>query len=83
MQEASPSSYYAIFDGHAGYHAAGYCATHLHQFLAESPHFISNPEKALYDAFCETDQLFLNKCKTEVEKQRFTSFAVVFICDLL
>ncbi|CAH1100487.1 unnamed protein product, partial [Psylliodes chrysocephalus] len=65
IQEASPSSYYAIFDGHAGHDAAAYSAAHLHQFLAENKYFVSNPKQALLDAFCKTDALFIDKCKVE------------------
>lgn len=63
LKEASPSSYYAIFDGHAGHYAAAYSAAHLHQFLAESEYFDSNPERALHDAFLKTDALFIEKCQ--------------------
>lgn len=66
FQNASPSSYYAIFDGHAGHDAAAYSSAHLHQFLAESKHFVDNPEQALIDAFCKTDALFIDKCRVEV-----------------
>ncbi|KAI4460956.1 protein phosphatase 2c [Holotrichia oblita] len=65
IQQASPSSYYAIFDGHAGHDAAAYSSAHLHQYLAESKHFINNPEQALIDAFCKTDALFIDKCRVE------------------
>ncbi|XP_023311982.1 mucin-2 isoform X3 [Anoplophora glabripennis] len=65
IQEASPSSYYAVFDGHAGHDAAAYSSAHLHQFLAENKHFVNNPEQALLDAFCKTDALFTDKCKVE------------------
>ncbi|XP_057667078.1 titin-like isoform X1 [Diorhabda carinulata] len=65
IQEVSPSSYYAVFDGHAGSHAAEYCSGHLHQFLAENKYFASNPKQALLDAFCKTDALFIDKCKVE------------------
>ncbi|XP_017770293.1 PREDICTED: protein phosphatase 1E-like [Nicrophorus vespilloides] len=77
-QEASPSSYYAIFDGHAGHDAAAYSAAHLHQYLAESRHFVSNPEQALIDAFCKTDALFIEKCKVE----NFSS-GTTAVCALL
>ncbi|KAF7276137.1 hypothetical protein GWI33_010894 [Rhynchophorus ferrugineus] len=40
VQEASPSSYYAVFDGHAGHDAAAYSSAHLHQYLAENKYFI-------------------------------------------
>ncbi|XP_048522569.1 uncharacterized protein LOC109539536 isoform X2 [Dendroctonus ponderosae] len=64
-QEASPSSYYAIFDGHAGHDAAVYSAAHLHQYLAENKNFINKPVQALLDAFCKTDACFLEKCRVE------------------
>lgn len=66
FQEASPSSYYAVFDGHAGHDAAAYSAAHLHQYLAESKNFTSNPCLALQDAFCKTDALFIEKCRVQV-----------------
>nr|XP_008196003.1 PREDICTED: 205 kDa microtubule-associated protein [Tribolium castaneum] len=78
LQEASPSSYYAIFDGHAGHDAAAYSSAHLHQFLAESKHFVANPEQALIDAFCKTDALFIDKCNVE----RFNS-GTTAVCALL
>ncbi|XP_060528777.1 nascent polypeptide-associated complex subunit alpha, muscle-specific form-like [Cylas formicarius] len=65
LQDATPSSYYAIFDGHAGQDAAVYSSAHLHQFLAENRYFVSNPTQALLDAFCKTDALLLEKCKDE------------------
>ncbi|CAH0555350.1 unnamed protein product [Brassicogethes aeneus] len=65
IQEDSPSSYYAIFDGHAGHDAAAYSSAHLHQYLVESKYFNSNPEQALKDAFCKTDALFIEKCEVE------------------
>lgn len=78
LQEASPSSYYAIFDGHAGHTAAAYSAAHLHQFLAESEHFPSNVPQALQEAFCKTDALFLEKIKLEV--RRFLKDSNNMIC---
>ncbi|XP_066146248.1 uncharacterized protein [Euwallacea fornicatus] len=65
IQETSPSSYFAIFDGHAGHDAASYSAAHLHQYLTENKYFASNLEQALKDAFCKTDALFLEKCNVE------------------
>ncbi|KAK9889751.1 hypothetical protein WA026_007133 [Henosepilachna vigintioctopunctata] len=64
-QDATPSHYYAVFDGHDGEDAAVYSANHLHQFLAESTNFITEPEQALRDAFCRTDSMFLSKCESE------------------
>ncbi|KAK5645521.1 hypothetical protein RI129_006821 [Pyrocoelia pectoralis] len=77
-KEVSPSSYYAIFDGHAGHDAAVYSCAHLHQFLGESEHFCTNPELALREAFLKTDNLFNEKCKTENFRSGTTA-----ICALL
>lgn len=58
--------YYAVFDGHGGQDAAAYCATHLHQYLVESVHYPTDPERALRDAFLTTDAQFLAKSSTQV-----------------
>lgn len=68
FQDATPSHYYAVFDGHDGEHAAVYSANHLHQYLAESTNFTSNPEEAIKDAFCKTDSMFIKKTETEVRE---------------
>ncbi|XP_076245300.1 uncharacterized protein LOC143185888 isoform X2 [Calliopsis andreniformis] len=61
----SVANYYAVFDGHAGQDAAVYCATHLHQYLAESIYYPTDPERALRDAFVTTDAQFIEKSKTQ------------------
>lgn len=66
LQDLSPSSYYAIFDGHAGPDAASYAAAHLHQFIAESQYYPTDPHRALKEAFLKTDNFFLEKAKVEV-----------------
>ncbi|XP_018318809.1 protein phosphatase 1E isoform X3 [Agrilus planipennis] len=65
IQDTNPSSFYAIFDGHAGHDAAAYSAAHLHQFLAENSNYATDPKQALREAFLKTDALFVNKCQTE------------------
>jgi hypothetical protein len=55
-----------VFDGHAGTDAAIYSVSHLHQFLAESSFYPTDPERALKDAFSRTDTLFLEKSNREV-----------------
>ncbi|KAJ9582388.1 hypothetical protein L9F63_003241, partial [Diploptera punctata] len=65
VQDRSPASFYAVFDGHAGTDAAMYSVSHLHQFLAESPYYPTDPERALKDAFFRTDSLFLEKSNRE------------------
>ncbi|XP_031349973.1 uncharacterized protein LOC116175807 isoform X3 [Photinus pyralis] len=77
-KEVSPSSYYAIFDGHAGHDAAAYSCAHLHQFLGENKQFCTNPKLALREAFLKTDTLFNDKCKVENFRSGTTA-----ICALL
>lgn len=60
-----PASYYGIMDGHNGIDAAIYSVSHLHQYLAESPHYPANPVRALHDACCKTDDLFTIKAQRE------------------
>lgn len=60
------ASYYAVFDGHAGQDAAVYCAAHLHQYLAESNYYPTDPQRALRDAFVTTDAHFVDKSNREV-----------------
>ncbi|XP_063238869.1 uncharacterized protein LOC134540210 [Bacillus rossius redtenbacheri] len=65
VEGCGPASYFAVFDGHAGVDAASYSVSHLHQFLAESHFYPSDPERALRDAFLRTDALFLEKSNRE------------------
>ncbi|XP_054268457.1 mucin-2-like [Macrosteles quadrilineatus] len=60
-----PASYYGVLDGHNGVDAAIYSVSHLHQYLAESPHYPANPVKALHDACCRTDNMFTIKAERE------------------
>ncbi|XP_039308798.1 uncharacterized protein LOC105201938 isoform X2 [Solenopsis invicta] len=65
IQDDTIVDYYAVFDGHGGQDAAAYCATHLHQYLVESVHYPTDPERALRDAFLTTDAQFLAKSSTQ------------------
>lgn len=73
LQGDSIANYYAVFDGHAGQDAAVYCATHLHQYLAESIYYPTDPERALRDAFITTDTQIVEKSKTQVKNKRLRS----------
>lgn len=66
LQDDTTANYYAVFDGHGGQDAAAYCATHLHQYLVESVHYPTDPERALRDAFITTDEQFIAKSSTQV-----------------
>ncbi|KAK2576256.1 hypothetical protein KPH14_005622 [Odynerus spinipes] len=65
VQNDSLASYFAVFDGHGGEDAAVYCAAHLHQYLAESIYYPTDPERALCDAFHTTDVRFIEKERTQ------------------
>ncbi|XP_032686557.1 serine-rich adhesin for platelets-like [Odontomachus brunneus] len=64
IQDDTIANYYAVFDGHGGQDAAAYCATHLHQYLVESVHYPTDPERALRDAFLTADAQFIAKSST-------------------
>ena len=61
-----PMSFYAVYDGHAGKDAAAFAASHVHSKILESPHFPADPVAAIRDGFSTTDEIFLDKLKTEV-----------------
>ncbi|CAH2240190.1 jg1755, partial [Pararge aegeria aegeria] len=61
IETTEPTSFYAVYDGHAGSAAATYCAAHLHQYLVESPHFTRDLRQATHDAYLRTDAEFIRK----------------------
>ncbi|XP_052737491.1 uncharacterized protein LOC112055609 isoform X2 [Bicyclus anynana] len=61
IETTEPTSFYAVYDGHAGSAAATYCAAHLHQYLVESPHFTRDLRLATHDAYLRTDAEFIRK----------------------
>ncbi|KAI5632737.1 protein phosphatase 2C domain-containing protein [Phthorimaea operculella] len=65
IETTEPTSFYAVYDGHAGSAAAMYCAAHLHQYLVESPYFTTDLRRALRDAFLKTDTEFVRKSNQE------------------
>ncbi|KAF4517133.1 hypothetical protein B566_EDAN006432 [Ephemera danica] len=73
------TSYYAVFDGHAGQDAAVFSAAHVHQFLAESTYYPADPVNALKDAILRTDNYYLKKVKFESRYQSGTTA----LCALL
>lgn len=66
-----PTSYYAVFDGHAGTDAAFYAASQLHEKLVSNAKFPAQPEQALKEAFLETDRSFVNEHENEVITRGF------------
>ncbi|XP_059484344.1 proteoglycan 4-like [Neocloeon triangulifer] len=79
VQDDTTASYYAVFDGHAGADAAVFSASHVHQFLAESQFYPSNPVQALKEAILRTDNLYLKKVAAEPRYQSGTTA----LCTLL
>lgn len=67
-----PTSYYAVFDGHAGTDAAFYAASQLHEKLVRNRHFATDPSQALREAFLETDHAFVTEHENEVSTRRST-----------
>ncbi|KPJ05090.1 Protein phosphatase 1E [Papilio xuthus] len=61
IDTSEPTSFYAVYDGHAGSAAATYCAAHLHQYLVDSPYFRTDLQRAMLEAFLRTDAEFVSK----------------------
>jgi protein phosphatase 1E len=66
LQDTEPTSFYAIFDGHAGKDAANYAVAHLHHNLAKSSKYPTNITLAMQEAFLKTDLAFIEKSRREV-----------------
>ncbi|CAG9114693.1 unnamed protein product [Plutella xylostella] len=77
IETTEPTSFYAVYDGHAGSAAAVYCAAHLHQYLVESPHFKTDLRHALRDAFLRTDGEFVSKSNQERANGGSTAVVIV------
>ena len=65
-QDEIPTSYYAVFDGHAGTDAAFYAASQLHEKMVSNPKFATEPSEALREAFLATDLAFVTEHENEV-----------------
>ena len=75
LKDDIPTSYYAVFDGHAGTDAAFYAASQLHEKLVGHSAFVSDPATALKEAFVATDDAFV--CQHENERLKGGTTAVV------
>jgi hypothetical protein len=71
LQDCSPQSYYAVFDGHVAVDAADYASVHLLPNVVRHPDFHTDPASALRGGILTTDQRF---CKIN---QKAGSTAVV------
>ena len=68
MSSEPDSSFYGVYDGHAGKDAAAFAASHVHGLILESEHYPERPIEAIKEAFNRADQIFLDKGKHEVSK---------------
>ena len=75
MSSEPPTSFYAVYDGHAGKDAADFAASHVHELIMASESYPANPVAAINEAFNKADQIFLNKGKVEVRKHRVEQMA--------
>ncbi|XP_038701203.1 probable protein phosphatase 2C 22 isoform X2 [Tripterygium wilfordii] len=60
-----PSSFYGIFDGHGGKHAADFACNHLPRFIVEDEEFPQQIERVLVSAFLQTDTAFAEACSLD------------------
>lgn len=73
LQGHPPTSFYAVFDGHAGTDAACYSAIHLHYNIVHHPSYPHDIEKAMKDGFKSTDKNFISKSDREGLKSGSTA----------
>jgi serine/threonine protein phosphatase PrpC len=63
-----PLSFYGVFDGHGGRHAAIYTREHLLKVIIDELKKGKSPEDALRAAFLAVDQSFIDMCRGSAEK---------------
>ncbi|KAF9662173.1 hypothetical protein SADUNF_Sadunf18G0025800 [Salix dunnii] len=57
-----PNSFYGVFDGHEGKHAAKFARDHLPRFIAKDEGFPMEVERVVASAFLQTDSAFAKAC---------------------
>jgi len=75
--------YAGVYDGHGGAKAAEYTALHLHVNLFRNPLFLSDPVKALQEAYVSTDKSFCEIARSEKDKSGATSTSIVLFDNKL
>ncbi|KAK4004606.1 hypothetical protein OUZ56_006339 [Daphnia magna] len=83
IRDDVPTSYYAVFDGHAGTDAAFYAASQLHEKLVSNAKFASEPSEALREAFLATDLAFVTEHENERLKGGSTAVVSLIRGNLL
>ena len=66
MADEPLTSFYAVYDGHAGKDAAAFSASQVHEKIVASNHYPTDPLAAIKEAFVATDDIFIEKGKFEV-----------------
>lgn len=65
VKDAPDQSFYGVFDGHSGVEAADYASVNVICNLARNPHLSSDVQKAMREAFMDTDDRFCLKSRAE------------------
>ena len=82
LSQSSTTSYYAVFDGHAGTKAAEFCRDHLQARLSSDPQFWSTDpatvSSALIQTFQSVDTDFLKEC--DASNGRLYSGSTATVC---
>ncbi|KAG6740375.1 hypothetical protein POTOM_055824 [Populus tomentosa] len=60
-----PNSFYGVFDGHGGKHAADFACYHLPRLIAEDEDFPMEVERVVTSAFLQTDSAFAKACSLD------------------
>ncbi|KAJ0248206.1 protein phosphatase 2C 22 [Hirschfeldia incana] len=60
--EDGPTSFYGVFDGHGGKHAAEFACQHMPRYIVEDREFPSDIHKVISSAFLQTDTAFSEAC---------------------
>lgn len=76
---ATPTAYYAIYDGHRGSKAAEFAADNLHTTIFRHPNFPADIEEAIRDSFIKTDESFLERAREEQLKDGCTVAVALII----
>lgn len=66
FQNNEPTSFYALFDGHGGIHAACFSASQFHCILSQSMKKFESIDDALRETFLKTDTSYSAKASVHV-----------------
>ena len=66
LKDMPEQCFYGVFDGHSGIDAADFASVNLICNLTRHKQFLTDIEKAMKDAFLQTDRDFCAKARAEV-----------------